>query len=1594
MSDQVVNIKLVLNAEGIKKVEGDLQRLNKLKEQAEKASSSAAVKASFDNNEYGRARGSMGGTGAAGRDFANQAQGLGGLVRLYATVAANIFAVSAAFNALKEAMATTNMIEGLNQLGAQSGQSLGTLAKNFADASGGAISLRESMEATAKAVSSGLTQSQFLKLGQVAKSASQALGVGMSDAVSRLTRGITKLEPELLDELGIFTKVGKATEDYARSVGKSAEALTDFERRQAFANAVLKEGIDKFGSIDIPTNPYDKLLASLKNIAQTGLEVVNKVLGPLIDVLSKSPAALTAGIAALSVMLVKQALPAIGEYRTGLLVAAETAKKAAEIRAAEAGKAVEASAAAREAALDKAAEKELKNVKAAAASIEEARTSGFGKASKAAEILKKNTQDVSQAELDYLTKVGKRYEAQGKQDLADRYAKAVTAIQSSAAAEKAYQTVVDETTKKLTTQQGAWTALGRAQMQAKRTADIATSKGIVSGAAESTAILGMTGAWTEMRQKVKESDMGPIRKAFTTVSGAASIASTAIMGVVGALQTWLFIIGGVIAAVKLFDSYMTKNAEQSAAFTSALDTSNEAVKNYDRTLKALSKMDGSSVFSAAGINAQANAFRELSESLTGVREKFEELDKATTGWDRFWDGVFSKSQGQKFAEASVANITKLIAGIDNPDVRNQMTQKVSEVLGTKGSGQLDWIDALKKGGPEAAAAIKQIEDRLKPLSTQLSITASRSKEFDDGLKKLTDAYKEFAFSAIDKSPMTKLGDEMVTFATKTVGALADAETGLASMTKLLQDNTKLGIFSPQIFAEMTKMKDEVEALNKAHGETASKLKILRQEEAALQLEYAKANKASGGMTQEQAAYLSAMSGSTSSIEAVQAAQNAQEKLNSKLAEIATLTARDTAERKRIAELMASPVFKEMAVEAFTIGANLITRSLELGFAKASVDLKRGILGNLSDLPGSGALQREVDKQDIGIQSAQLDMQAKMLQAQYLNIAATKAVESAVLLRDAKERAKEPGGAYRGQRSDSGQMSEASAQGMVDLTEKFSKFVASGGKGGPAMVKDITAAMKDFGQTSPGIAASLEQMLGAVKSFSSVDLQRAALSTKDKLSQQQLAQKLVQEEKTTREAINSEEKSSIALKQAALNIIGQQNAFLTEEQVNAQKLLSLESAKQEYDNQGIVIAAERARYENAIAAAKQAGLKTGELEASSKQLLDIKEKNREADKTVKGLQAEAAARLALIKVLSDEETRRLNILQIINDTNSIKATTSIELLELELEYQTKSEKFSAQQIADSRAIIETTKIETETKSKLNTLQINFLREVNRLVAEYQKAAPGEEGEKVRADLREQMSAISEKYGAEVNGINSVAAAKTRLLELDSSLSERQKAYGEVFKKTFEGMADAIVNFVKTGKMDFKGLIESMLEDLLRYELRLQALAMYQAMRPGLMNFVGSFFGAPTGGAPTVGAPASMIAGPVMAAKGRAYDYGIEKFAMGGTFTNQIVDSPTLFKFAQGTGMMGEAGPEAIMPLKRDASGNLGVRAGSGGSKVDVVVNNYSGETATTEETTDSRGNRKIEVTIGDMSAAEMTRSGSASQKALRNNYGLQPQLIRR
>ena len=140
----------------------------------------------------------------------------------------------------------------------------------------------------------------------------------------------------------------------------------------------------------------------------------------------------------------------------------------------------------------------------------------------------------------------------------------------------------------------------------------------------------------------------------------------------------------------------------------------------------------------------------------------------------------------------------------------------------------------------------------------------------------------------------------------------------------------------------------------------------------------------------------------------------------------------------------------------------------------------------------------------------------------------------------------------------------------------------------------------------------------------------------------------------------------------------------------------------------------------------------------------------------------------------------------------------------------------------------------------------------------------------------------------------------------SISDMNKQIQDATIKAFKGMEDALVNFVMTGKLNFADLTRSILADITRIIIRQSIIT------------------------PLLG-----VFGITPNAKGNVYDQGLKKFAKGG-----IVTQPTLFKYGSGGtgnfGLMGEAGAEAILPLKRGRSGNLGVEASGGATNIVVNV----------------------------------------------------------
>lgn len=152
-------------------------------------------------------------------------------------------------------------------------------------------------------------------------------------------------------------------------------------------------------------------------------------------------------------------------------------------------------------------------------------------------------------------------------------------------------------------------------------------------------------------------------------------------------------------------------------------------------------------------------------------------------------------------------------------------------------------------------------------------------------------------------------------------------------------------------------------------------------------------------------------------------------------------------------------------------------------------------------------------------------------------------------------------------------------------------------------------------------------------------------------------------------------------------------------------------------------------------------------------------------------------------------------------------------------------------------------------------------------------------------------------------------------LQALQAELKEMETEAFRDDIESISDALAGAIVQGENlgdSFKGVLQRMASDLLSSNIQ---------------GMITSIFGAVGGGGGGGGFLASLFG----FSKGAAFHGGrVVPFATGG-----IVSSPTMFPMSGGqTGLMGEAGPEAIMPLTRGPGGRLGVQAS--GAPVDVNI----------------------------------------------------------
>ena len=220
-----------------------------------------------------------------------------------------------------------------------------------------------------------------------------------------------------------------------------------------------------------------------------------------------------------------------------------------------------------------------------------------------------------------------------------------------------------------------------------------------------------------------------------------------------------------------------------------------------------------------------------------------------------------------------------------------------------------------------------------------------------------------------------------------------------------------------------------------------------------------------------------------------------------------------------------------------------------------------------------------------------------------------------------------------------------------------------------------------------------------------------------------------------------------------------------------------------------------------------------------------------------------------------------------------------------------------------------------------------KEIARLekMMENRRASDRKSNTNVEKQLKEARALLAELQGKKVDEEGKPKG--TGLADLGDSNKSPLKSFADsAFKfaeqaenavvNAFKGMEDAMVKFVMTGKLNFRDLANSIISDLTRMLVR-------AAVTKPLFSFL--FPGLADGGVVSGGEIVPSANGNVFAKN------KIVPYKMGG-----IVNRPTLFPMANGMGLMGEAGPEGVLPLKRGRDGKLGVIA-NGGGVGNIVVN---------------------------------------------------------
>lgn len=212
----------------------------------------------MSKDEMKRLQKDLEGTDAKSKEAKSSMGGMQNSLRTLAVVAgtatAAFYTLKKAFDFAKEGAAIERLEKSGVRLAETHGQSMDRIVRSIQDASDHTISRTSAMRSANQAMLLDVAKSpeEFDKLTKAAVALGRAMGRTAEQSIQDVTVGIGRQSKKILDNLGVVEDMGQVYADYAEELDKSAESLTDAEKKQALLNVTLKAAkplLDENGEI-------------------------------------------------------------------------------------------------------------------------------------------------------------------------------------------------------------------------------------------------------------------------------------------------------------------------------------------------------------------------------------------------------------------------------------------------------------------------------------------------------------------------------------------------------------------------------------------------------------------------------------------------------------------------------------------------------------------------------------------------------------------------------------------------------------------------------------------------------------------------------------------------------------------------------------------------------------------------------------------------------------------------------------------------------------------------------------------------------------------------------------------------------------------------------------------------------------------------------------------------------------------------------------------------------------------------------------------------------------------------------------------------